>query len=59
MCLYELCQCIRSDPQMRDTKTSLMTAFDQYTMADCDADACLRKPLDSVALVELIRGHLD
>jgi CheY-like chemotaxis protein len=59
---YEVCQAIKSDPQLQSTPVLLLTgtfeAFDEERAAQAGADGHITKPFEAQALVDQVNDHL-
>ena len=59
---YEVCEAIKSDPQLRDTPVLLLTgtfeAFDEERAARAGADGHITKPFEAQALVDQVNARL-
>ena len=59
---YEVCEAIKSDPQLRDTPVLLLTgtfeAFDEDRAARAGADGHITKPFEAQALVDQVNARL-
>ena len=60
---YEVCEAIKSDPQLRHTPVLLLTgtfeAFDEERAAQAGADGHITKPFEARALVEQVNARLS
>jgi CheY-like chemotaxis protein len=60
---FEVCKRIKSDPRTRDILVVMVTALnetgDVERAAECGTDDYLAKPVDRVALIDLIRNLLS
>ena len=54
----ELCRRLHEDPETRNTVVLLMTATEQFEMAECSAAGLIRKPFDLGSLSEIVHRHL-
>jgi CheY-like chemotaxis protein len=59
---YEVCEAIKSDPQLRSTPVLLLTgtfeAFDEERAARAGADGHITKPFEAQSLVDQVNLHL-
>jgi hypothetical protein len=59
---YEVCEAIKSDPQLRNTPVLLLTgtfeAFDEERAARAGADGHITKPFEAQALVDQVNARL-
>ncbi len=59
---YEVCEAIKSDPQLRSTPVLLLTgtfeAFDEERAARAGADGHITKPFEAQALVDQVNARL-
>ena len=59
---YEVCQAIKSDPQLQHTPVLLLTgtfeAFDEERAAEAGADGHITKHFEAQALVDQVNAHL-
>ena len=59
---YEVCQAIKSDPELQNTPVLLLTgtfeAFDEERAAQAGADGHITKPFEAQALVDQVNVHL-
>ncbi|QVL34339.1 response regulator [Telmatocola sphagniphila] len=60
---FEVCKCVRADPQMRQTGVIVVSALDQHSdidkAVDAGADDFLTKPINQEDLLNRIRSLLE